>query len=133
MTIVYAIMIIIGFLPFLFTLFKMRRMTQVRNAGAKSTAVIKELYGLSLKGVNNVLMEFKLETGQLVSQVISVMGVPYKPGDELSLIYERDNPAKNIIDSGKSYIIIVVFAFLLGIGMMGACYLIQRSIENGAL
>ena len=133
MIITYAIMIIIGFVPFIITLFKMKRINKMRMAGIKTTAVVKELYGMQLRGINKVLIEFNLETGQLVSQVITVGGVPYKLGDKLPLIYERNNPAKNIVDPGKYYKIISVIAFLLGIGMIGACYLIQGSIESGEL
>lgn len=67
------------------------------------------------------MIKFNLETGQLVSQVLTVGGVPYKWGDNLPLIYERNNPAKNIVDPGKYYTIISVVVFLLGIGMIGAC------------
>ncbi len=131
MAIIYTIMIIIGFVPFIITLFKMKRFKRMRQQGIKTTATVKEIYGRSAKGMNRIGIEFKLETGQLVSQEIIVGGMPYDIGDELPLIYERADPAKNIPDPGNSYIIIVVFAFLLAIFVLFACYKIQQGLETG--
>lgn len=125
MIITYAIMIVIGFVPFIITFFKMKRINKMRMTGIKTIAVVKELYGMQLRGINKVLIEFNLETDQLVSHVLTVRGVPYKLGDKLPLIYERNNPGKNIVDPGKYYTIISVIAFLLGMGMIGACFLVQ--------
>lgn len=133
MTTIYAIMIVIGFVPFIITLYKQIRMHYMRKNGSKATAVVKEISGYSLGGMSRVLIEFLPKTGQLVSKEIMVAGTPYKKGDRLPLIYKKDNPAITILDSGKSYYAIVIIAFLLGLFVIGACFLIQGSIEKGEI
>lgn len=105
-------------------------MQYMRKNGSRTTAVVKEISGYSLGGMNRVLIEFLPKTGQLVSQEIMVAGTPYKKGDRLPVIYKKDNPVVTILDSGKSYYFIMIVAFLLGLFMIGACYLIQGSIEK---
>lgn len=131
MLILYMLLIVLGFVPFIITLFKWKQVKRMRRHGVKTTATVKEIYGRSAKGMNKVLIEFTLETRQLASQVITVGGMPYSEGDQLPLIYERDDPAKNILDPGSSYIIIIVFTLLLALFVLFACYKIQHGIETG--
>ena len=131
MTTIYAIMIVIGFAPFMVALYKLIRLKHMRKNGVKATAVVKEIYGYSLRGMNRVLIEFPLENGRLVSQQIVVGGVPYKEGDQLPLIYNKNDPAKNIINSGSGYSILLVFTLLLAMFSIFACYKIKKGIETG--
>jgi hypothetical protein len=134
MTIIYAIMIAIGFVPFIIALFKMRRIKRMQKDAVKTTATVKQFYTRSIKGMNRVLIEFTIvETGQVIEQEIIVGGMPYAIGDELPLLYEKDNPAKNILDPGKSYIAILIFTLLLAAFMIFACYMIEGSIERGEM
>jgi hypothetical protein len=134
MTIIYAILIAIGFAPLIIALFKMRRIKRMQKDAVKTTATVKQFYTRSIKGMNRVLIEFTIvETGRVIEQEIIVGGMPYAIGDELPLLYEKDNPAKNILDPDKSYIAILIFTLLLAAFMIFACYMIQGSIERGEM
>lgn len=131
MKLLYVLLVIIGFLPFIVTLFKIRRAEYMRRTGIKTTATVKQIYGSSIKGMNRVLIEFRLETGQLMSQEIIVAGLPYNEGDKLPLIYEKNNPAKNILEPGKNYIFIIVFTLLIAAFVIFAALKIKEGIETG--
>lgn len=124
-------MILLGFVPFAITLFKWKRILRMRKEGIKTTAVVKEIYSYSSRGFNRMLIEFPLENGQLVSQEIIAGGSPYAAGKELPLIYEKNNPAKNILDPGKSYFVVIGFTLLVAAFMIFAVYKIKKGIETG--
>ena len=128
---IYIIIIVLSFLPFFITIYKLRRAQRMRKQGIKTTAHVKKIYGYSLRGMNRVLIEFPLENGRLVSQQIVVGGVPYKEGDQLPFIYDKNDPAKNIINSGSGYSILLVFTLLLALFSIFACYKIKKGIETG--
>jgi hypothetical protein len=131
MQLLYILLAGFGFVPFVITLFKMKRIQRMRKSGVKTKAVIKEIYSRSTRGINKMLIEFRLENGLLVSQEIFVGGMPYDEGDELPLIYDKNDPAKNILDPGKSYSIILLFTLLIGTFVLLAAYKIKKGIETG--
>ena len=111
---------IIGFLPFAIAVYKMKRTSKMKGNGISTTAVVRELYGNSLRGMNRVLIEYKTETGQYISKQIIVGGNPYSVGQNLPVYYDPKDPYNMVLDPGKSYIIILIFTLLLAAFMIFA-------------
>jgi hypothetical protein len=76
------------------------------------------------------LIEYKLESGEMISNQITVGGMPYDIGDNLPVYYDRNDPYNMILDPGKSYIVIVIFTLLIALSMMGACFMINKSMTE---
>lgn len=131
---VYALLIVLGFAPFLIILYKMNKVKRMKRDGVKTTATIRQLIGNSLKGLNSVVIEYPTESSNLVIQKrITVAGMPYQVGDKLPLYYDRNDPNNVQFDSGKGFIVLLIFTLLLAAAMIAACFLINKSIAAGEI
>jgi hypothetical protein len=131
---IYASLIVLGFIPFLIILYKMNRVKRMKRTGVKTVGTIRELSGSSLKGLNSLVIEYSIEgSNEVVQKQISVAGMPYRVGDQLPLYYDRNDPNKMLFDSGKSFIILLVFTLLLAVFFIAACFMIHQSIAAGEM
>ena len=130
----YALLIALGFAPFLIILYKMSQVRRMKRDGVKTTGTIRQLTGRSLKGLNSVIIEYPIEgSKQVIQKRITVAGLPYQTGDKLPLYYDRSDPNKMLIDSGKGFIVLIVFTLLLAAFSIAACFLIDKSIAAGEM
>lgn len=130
----YALLITLGFAPFLIILYKMSRVKRMKRDGVKTTGTIRQLIGNSLKGLNGVIIEYPLEdSNQVVQKQIRVAGLPYQVGDKLPLYYNRTDPGKMVFDSGKGFIVLLIFTLLIAVAMIAACFMISKSIAAGEM
>lgn len=134
MIFIYAFLIVLGFIPFLIVLYKMNKVKRMKRDGVKTMSTVRQLSGNALKGLNTVVIEYPVEgSNQVVQKQITVAGIPYRVGDKLPLYYDRNNPGKMLLDSGKGFIVLLVFTLLLAAFFIAACFMIQRSIEAGEI
>lgn len=134
MIFIYAFLIVLGFIPFLIVLYKMNKVKRMKRDGVKTMSTVRQLSGNALKGLNTVVIEYPVEgSNQVVQKQITVAGTPYLVGDKLPLYYDRNNPNKMLLDSGKGFIFLLVFTLLLAAFFIAACFMIQRSIEAGEI
>ncbi len=134
MSFIYTLLITLGFAPFLIILYKMGRVRRMKRDGVKTTGTIRRLIGNSLKGLNSVVIEYPIEgSNQVVQKQITVAGLPYQVNDKLPLYYDRNDPNKMLIDSGKGFIVLIVFTLVLAAFSIAACFLINKSIAAGEI
>lgn len=134
MVYIYAFVIVLGFIPFLIVLYKMGNVKRMKRDGVKVSGRVCQLSGNSLKGLNTVLIEYPVEgSSQVMQKQITVAGTPYQVGDTLPLYYDRKNPGKMLLDSGKGFIVLLVFTLLLAAFFIAACFMIRNSIAAGKM
>ncbi len=134
MLFMYALLIVLGFAPLLIILYKMNKVKRMKKDGLKTTATVRQLIGNSLKGLNSVIIEYPVENNhQVIQKRITVAGLPYQVGDKLPLYYDRNDPNKVQFDSGKGFIVLLIFTLLLAAGMIAACFMINKSIAAGEM
>jgi len=134
MFIAYFFIVILGFCPFLIILYRIRKVEHLKKYGGKSTGTVLQLKGSGTKSINSVVIRYFLENSKhYVEKEINVAGMPYHVGQELPLYYDRNDPHKMSLDSGKAFIPLVIFTLLIAAFSIVACFLINRSISNGEL
>ena len=84
--------------------------------------------------MNTVVIQYNVKaTGQVIEKEIAVAGNPYSLGQQLPLLYKKDNPAELILDSGKAYFFVLVFAIIVAVGMIAAAFMIKQAVANGEM
>ena len=68
-----------------------------------------------------------------VRKELTVAGMPYYIGQELTLYYDKENPHNMLFDSGKGFIVMIVFTLLIAAFFIAACFMINSSILKGEL
>lgn len=131
---IYAVLIVIGFLPFAVILYKMNRVKRMKKYGENATATVLDVPFGTLRGLNRVLIEYTVkETGTVIKKEITVAGLPYQAGDKLPMYYDRQDPQKMLLDAGSGFTFMLVFTLLIAVFVIAACFMIQKSIETGEL
>ena len=113
---------IIGFFPFAISVYKMKRTSKMKSNGLPTTAVVRELYGDSVRGINRVLIEYRTAEGMFISKQIFVGGMPYSVGQSLPVYYDANDPYNMVLDPGKTYIGILIFTLLVAAFMIFAAF-----------
>ncbi len=132
MSLIFAGIMIIGLLPFMIVLFRIKSISRMKKYGVKTTCVVCETPHGTIRGINRVLIEYKInETGIIIKKEISVAGLPYKEGDKLPIYYDRNDPGKIHLDSGKGFIFMLVFTLLIAVFTAAACWMIYTGIQAG--
>jgi hypothetical protein len=124
---------LIGFLPMGVILFRKYSNDKLKKKGVSTTAVVRDVYGVSIRGLNAVRVEYKVkETGEIVSKNLRVAGLPYSVGDELPVIYDPVKPRRMQPDMKKGYIPILIFTVIIAAFILFACFKLKQMIDNGA-
>jgi hypothetical protein len=131
---IYALLIPIGFLPFLIVLYKMKRLKRRRQTWIKTMATVRQIFGFSYRYINVFLIEYTIAaTGEVISKKIPVAGLPYAVGETLPVIYNPQNPRKILLDAGKSFTGMLIFTLLIAAIIIFACFMIQKGVASGEL
>jgi len=131
---IYALIIAIGFLPLAIVLYKINTVRRMKKSGVKAIGTIRDVPYGSLRQINKVLIEYIVkETGNVIIKDIPVAGRPYQVGDKLPLYYDRNNPNKMQLDSGKNFIFLLLFTLFLAIFFIIACFMIYKSVQTGEI
>ena len=131
---IYAILIPIGFIPFLIVLYKMKRLKRRKQTWIKTTAIVRQIFGFSYRSINIFLIEYTIaSTGETFTKKIPVAGLPYTVGDSLPIIYNPQNPRKILLDAGKSFTPMLVFTLIIATAIIAVCFMMQKSIEKGEM
>ena len=131
---IYAGLITIGSLPFVIVLYKISSVNRMKKNGVKTTCIIRDVPFGTLRGLNRVMIEYRLnESGIVIKKEITVAGMPYKAGDSLPIYYDRSDPEKMLLDSGSGFSLLLLFTILLAAFVITACYLIYTGILSGEL
>lgn len=132
MNLIFAVIMIIGFLPLIIVLFRIKGIRKMEKYGVKTTGIVCQTPLGTHRGINKVLIEYRInETGIIIKKEISVAGLPYKEGDKLPLYYDKDDPGKIQLDSGKGFIFMLVFTFIIAVFAVAACWMIYSGIQTG--
>ncbi|HMS35028.1 MAG TPA: DUF3592 domain-containing protein [Ignavibacteria bacterium] len=132
MNLIFAVIIIIGFLPLAIVLFRINGKRRMEKNGVKTTGTVSQTPSGTFRGINKVLIEYRInETGIIIKKEISVAGLPYKEGDKLPLYYDKNDPGKIQLDSGRGFIFMLVFTFLIAVFAVAACWMIYTGIQTG--
>ena len=127
MNIIYTILIALGFLPFLIILYKMNKVRRMKSNGVKVTGIVRQLSGSTNRSLNSMVIEYPVTgTNYTITKQLTVAGMPYQVGDELPLYYDSKNPEKMLFDSGKSFIMLIVFTLLIAAFFIFACVMISK-------
>ena len=120
------LLVITGCLPLAVVLYKMYRVSHLKKTGVFTTGIVKQADGISQRNLNSIVIEYtEKHTGRLISGKIPVGGNPYQPGDRLPLYYDPGHPHQFVLDAGKSFIILLVFTFLIAGIFIAACFMLQ--------
>jgi hypothetical protein len=131
---VYIIISILGFVPLAIVLFRIQNVRRMKKSGIRTYAVVTQVPGGNLRSLNSVTIEYIVpEKRTIYRRSISVAGVPYKVGDKLPMYYDKNNPEKMLLDSGKVFIFMVIFTLLIAIFGIVVCFLINNSIAKGEI
>ena len=131
---IYAILIPIGFIPFLIVLYKMKRLKRRKQTWIKTTATVRQIFGFSYRSINIFQIEYTIAgTRETFTKKIPVAGLPYAIGDSLPIIYNPQNPRKILLDAGKSFIPMLVFTLLIAAFVIFASFMINKSIVSGEM
>ena len=134
MFIAYFVIVVLGFVPFIIILFRIRAVRLMKETGTRVMGTIREVSGSMGKTLNSVIIQYTiLETGESVGLRITVGGMPYQVGQQLPLYYDKKNPANIQLDSGKVFNFLLIFTLLIALFSIAACFLIQHSIDTGEL
>ncbi|MPR36309.1 DUF3592 domain-containing protein [Salmonirosea aquatica] len=134
MFIAYTVIVILGFVPLVITLSRIRAVKRMKEQGTHVMGTIREVSGSTGKSLNSAIIQYTIvETGESVGLRITVAGMPYQIGQQLPLYYNKQNPADIQLDSGKGFIFQLIFTGLIALFSIAACFLIQHSINTGEL
>lgn len=132
MNLIFALIIITGFLPFIIVLLRIKGIRKLEKYGVKTTGTVCQTPLGTLRGINKILIEYRInETGIIIRKDIAVAGLPYKEGDKLPLYYDKDDPGKMQLDSGKGFIFMLVFTLIIAVFAVAACWMIYTGIQTG--
>lgn len=125
---------LIGFLPMVVILIRKKSNDRLKRHGVATTAVVRNIYGVSLRGINIVRVEYKVrETGETFSKNLRVAGMPYSVGDELPVIYDPQKPRKMQPDMKKAYLPMLIFTIIIAAFVIFACFKLKEMVKSGAL
>lgn len=128
----YALIILIGFIPFFIILYRIRKVNKLKVNGVKVMATVTEIKSFRSRSVNSVIIEYDIAgTKEFCRKEIYVGGSPYHVGQQLPLYYNKENPYDTQLDSGKAFIVLIIFTLLLAAFSIFACYMINKGIETG--
>lgn len=132
MIIAYIIISILGFVPLTIVLFRIQNVRRMKKSGVRTDAIVTQVPLSTTRSLNSVTIEYTvMETRTIYRRSISVAGAPYSIGDKLPIYYDRNNPEKMVLDSGKVFIGMVIFTLLIAAFGILACFLINNTIEKG--
>jgi hypothetical protein len=129
---IFAGIILIGLLPFIIVLYRIRSINRLKKNGVKTTGIVCETPQGTLRGLNRVLIEYKInESGILFKKEITVAGLPYKAGNKLPIYYDINDPGKIQLDSGSGFTFMLIFTFLIAVFTAAACLMIYNGVQTG--
>jgi hypothetical protein len=131
MIVVYVLIIMLGFVPFLVIVYRMNAVKSLSKTGVKVMATVKEISrkSASSTSLTTVTITYPLKsTGQTVRKQIFVAGSPYDIGDRLPMYYDSKDPFKIQLDSARIFIFLIFFTLLIAAVSIWACYMIHRDL-----
>jgi hypothetical protein len=104
----------------------------MKQSGVKTNAIVTQIPLGGTRSLNSVTIEYTvMETRTIYRKTISVAGSPYSVGQKLPMYYDKNNPGKMVLDSGKVFIGMVIFTLIIAAFGIVACFLINDTIVNG--
>lgn len=128
----YALLVVLGAMPLLFILYRIRKVNRLKKTGVQTMAIVREIETFSTRSINRVTIDYYMEDGlHYIRTQIKVAGTPYDIGQELPIVYDRKNPHQMQLDSGKGFILLVVFTAIIFIFSIVACFLVADTYKSG--
>lgn len=131
---IYLILIIAGFLPLMVVLYRINQLKEWRRTGiATKATVVKIPMGYYPRMTRITIQYYCKDKGQLIEKQITVAGNPYTVGQQLSLLYKKNDPYKSILDPGKSFTGMLIFTIIIALVILAATFLIRKSVAEGLM
>ncbi len=131
---IYLILILAGFIPLLVVLYRKNQLKKWRATGIATKATIIKIPMGRYSRLTSITIQYHVkETGQVIEKQITVAGNPYTVGQQLSLLYKKENPRKSIIDPEKSFTVMIVFTIIIALLIITATFLIRKSVAEGLM
>ncbi|WP_109698727.1 DUF3592 domain-containing protein [Chitinophaga deserti] len=135
MPIILILLLVFSFIPLAITLFRWRNHFLIRRRGIQTNGVVLSKHVLTMKrgrAVDNLHIEFRdTYTGQIHrSHAYAAFG-KFKPGDQVTLHYLPNTPAKIVLTGGLSYVPMFIFSILLILFVIFAVYKLEEMIRTG--
>ena len=131
---IYGILILAGFLPLLVVLYRISQLKRWRATGIATKATIIKIPMGRYSRMTSITIQYHIkETGQLIEKQITVAGNPYTVGQQLALLYKKENPNKSILDPEKSFTAMIIFTVIIAVVIMAATFMIRKSVEEGLM
>lgn len=131
---IYLLLILTGFFPLLVVLYRKNQLKRWRETGIATKATVVKIPIGRYSRMTSITIQYHVkETGQLIEKQITVAGNPYTVGQQLALLYKKENPHKLILDPEKSFTGMIVFAVIIAIAIIAATFMIRKSVAEGLM
>jgi len=131
MILLYCLLILLGFTPLIIVVIKISNVQKLKRHGVKVEGIVREVTGSVSSGLSTVIIEYPVVgTPHIVSKKLTVGGMPYSVGQRLILYYDPVQPHEMRFDSGKGFILLIVFTLLLAALMIFLCFWISDNVAN---
>lgn len=131
---IYLILIIAGFLPFFVILYRIEELKRWKKTGIPTKATVVRIPMGYYSRLTKITIQYIVkETGQFIEKQIIVAGNPYPLGQQLPILYKKENPNKSILVPEKSFTMMVIFTILIAIVIIGATFMIRKSVLEGLM
>ena len=135
MLVLYILLPVIGALPLIITIFKMRRAQRIIKNGITTEAVVVQVNSLGTTIRNKadilVLQYLVKATNQIYQGKASATREQYKVGDKLTITYSKFPPYEMTVKGTNVYIPILVFTILIFLFVLFAMIKIEELIPEG--
>ncbi len=131
---IYLILPGVGFLPLMVVLYRMNQLKQWRkNAIAVKATIVKTPFGYHPRMTRITIQYYAKESGRIIEKQIAVAGNPYSVGQQLSILYKKENPHQSIVDPDKSFAGMLIFGIIIVFVFIAATLFIHESVATGQM
>ena len=135
MLVLYILLPLIGALPFIIVIFKMRRAQRIIKNGITTEAEVVQVigWGTTIRNkVDTLILNYMVEaTNQIYQGQATASREAYKVGDKLTITYSNKPPYEMTVKGSKVFIPILVFTILIFLFVIFAMFQIEELIPEG--
>lgn len=131
---IYLVLIVASILPLFVVLYKIAKMKRWRKNAVATTATVVQIPMGFFNRLTTITIRYTIyKTGQVIEKQITIAGNPYSVGQQLPLLYKKEKPTETMLDSGKSYTMVLVFTIFIALFFILATYMIHQWVAEGLM
>lgn len=135
MILLYILLPLIGAIPLIMVIIKIRNAQRVIKYGIKVEAVVVKIipWGTSIRNrLDSLLLQYVVEERkEIFQQYATAVPGEKRLGDKMQILYLPENPHKITVMGGKGYIPILIFSILLFLFVIFATVKIGELLAAG--